>query len=363
MSDVNTQSASAGDDGQISLVEIMTRLKAYKKYLLKNWILVSVFLLAGVIGGVLRSVKSDPLYVAETTFVLDQGDNKMPNIGLASLALGANKAADLFNETSNIMWLYSTKLMIRKTLLTEVDSFKTKTLLVNWLIAGNQLQKKFDKNPALKNVHFKAGITDSTLSLQQNMILGTCVDLIRAKYLGIGEIKKTENIISVSISSKDELFAKAFAEQLVNNVNTYYIDTKTHKAAQEVNTLQQKADSFRKQMDVSMFQATRAVDAVPNANPMQQVLRVEPQRKQIDVQVSSTIYIEIMKNLEASKLALAKQTPIIQVIEEPVLPLSTKKPSLVLSVALGLILAFLAVAFVLEVKRRLTKQKQVIVQN
>lgn len=356
MSDVNTQTP----DGQISLVEIMARLKGYRKYLLKNWILVAVFLLAGAIAGVFRSVKSDPVYVAETTFVLDQGDNKMPNIGLASLALGTNKAADLFNETSNIMWLYSTKLMIRKTLLTEVDSFKTKTLLVNWLIASNQLQKKFDKDPNLKGVRFNAGITDSTLSLKQNMILGTCIDLIKAKYLGIGEIKKTENIISVSISSKDELFAKAFAEQLVNNVNSYYINTKTHKAAQEVNTLQQKADSFRRQMDVSMYQATRAIDAVPNANPMQQVLRVEPQRKQVDVQISSTIYVEIMKNLEASKLALAKQTPIIQVVEEPVLPLSSKKPSLVVSVILGLLVAFLAAAFVLEIKRQLTKKKQVI---
>ncbi len=113
-------------------------------------------------------------------------------------------------------------------------------------------------------------------------------------------------------------------------------------------------------MDVSMYQATRAIDAVPNANPMQQVLRVEPQRKQIDVQISSAIYTEIMKNLETSKFTLAKATPIIQVIEAPALPLSVVKPPLIKSTGLGIFLGFFIACIALEIKRLSAKIKQAI---
>ena len=60
------------------------------------------------------------------------------------------------------------------------------------------------------------------------------------------------------------------------------------------------------------------------------------------VQVLNTMYLELIKNLELSKLTLLKETPIIEVMDGPVLPLEDKKikPPVLIT-----LFAFLAILF------------------
>src|SRR5690606_34377321 len=91
-----------------------------------------------------------------------------------------------------------------------------------------------------------------------------------------------------------------------------------------------------------------AIDANPNANPAMAMLRVPSQRRQVDVQASAAIYQEVVKNLELSKIALRKETPLIQVIDEPILPLKKEKLGKAKGLILGGIIAgFLTVMFLL----------------
>tara|TARA_B100001778_G_C18009303_1_gene371513 strand:- start:144 stop:482 length:339 start_codon:yes stop_codon:yes gene_type:complete len=61
------------------------------------------------------------------------------------------------------------------------------------------------------------------------------------------------------------------------------------------------------------------------------------------VQVLNTMYIELIKNLELSKLTLLKETPIIEVMDGPVLPLEDKK---IKPLVLYLIFVFLAILLI-----------------
>jgi uncharacterized protein involved in exopolysaccharide biosynthesis len=56
------------------------------------------------------------------------------------------------------------------------------------------------------------------------------------------------------------------------------------------------------------------------------------------VEVLNAMYLEIVKNLELSKLTLLNQTPIIQIIDKPILPLEEEFKS---KTTLGLLGAFL----------------------
>ena len=56
------------------------------------------------------------------------------------------------------------------------------------------------------------------------------------------------------------------------------------------------------------------------------------------VEVLNAMYLEIVKNLEISKITLLNQTPIIQIIDKPILPLQIEKKSMAV---LGLLGAFL----------------------
>ena len=65
-----------------------------------------------------------------------------------------------------------------------------------------------------------------------------------------------------------------------------------------------------------------------------------------EVEVLNTMYLEIIKNLEISKMTLLNQTPIIQIIDKPILPLEEDKISKTLAGILGGFLGgFLLVCF------------------
>ena len=69
-------------------------------------------------------------------------------------------------------------------------------------------------------------------------------------------------------------------------------------------------------------------------------------RRQLDVQANTAILIQLVAQLEMAKVTLRKETPLIQVVDAPILPLEKDKPSKLLSMIIGgLIAAFLSVLY------------------
>src|SRR5690606_27420794 len=66
-----------------------------------------------------------------------------------------------------------------------------------------------------------------------------------------------------------------------------------------------------------------------------QVLRTPVQRSQFSAEANRAILMELIKNLEMAKMALRKETPLIQVIDYPVLPLKKEKLGKLNGVILG----------------------------
>jgi uncharacterized protein involved in exopolysaccharide biosynthesis len=141
---------------------------------------------------------------------------------------------------------------------------------------------------------------------------------------------------------------------LVENVNKFYLLTKTKKSIQNVQILQKQADSVKTVLGASIGGVASAIDATPNANPALISLRVPSQKKQIDVQTSSAIYGEIVKNLEVSKISLRQETPLIQVIDQPVLPLKVSKVGKVKGAAIGFVLAAILTMLAVILKKGLS---------
>ena len=55
------------------------------------------------------------------------------------------------------------------------------------------------------------------------------------------------------------------------------------------------------------------------------VKRVPSVNRQVDVQANTAILTELVKNLELAKVDLRKETPLIQIIDTPILPLPFEK--------------------------------------
>lgn len=338
----------------ITLKELILKLGKIYNYLLSKWPIVMCFgLLGGVLGFAYAHFKK-PLYTASTTFVLEEGD-RAGGIGqyaglatMVGLDLGGGTAGGIF-QGNNILELYRSRTMIEKTLLTEVDYRGKKQLLVDRYINFNELRKDWDKKPELAGIQFNKPMPFTRL---QDSVLGVIVNDIDKNYLRVVKPDKLLSIIKAEVRANDEFFAKAFNNEIVKNVNDFYIQTKTKKSIINVAILQQKADSISNVMDGAIYSGAAAMDATPNLNPTRQMQRTVPmQRSQFSAETNKAVLGELIKNLELSKIALRKETPLIQVIDEPVFPLVKEKTGRLKGIVVGGFLGGLIICLILIIKR------------
>jgi hypothetical protein len=76
-----------------------------------------------------------------------------------------------------------------------------------------------------------------------------------------------------------------------------------------------------------------------NANPIYAAPAVSAEISSRDKFVQSTIYAEIVKNLEISKTAMIQETPTVQVVDQPELPLNTNEQSWIIDALMGMVVA------------------------
>ncbi|MCR8560152.1 lipopolysaccharide biosynthesis protein [Mucilaginibacter sp. BJC16-A38] len=342
--------------GEISLDDLVKKSKRFTKYLRSKLLLIAMMGLLGLCVGLAYSIFKKPQYRAVYTFVLEEEDKGGLGqyAGLASLA-GVNiegGGGGIFHG-DNILELYKSRNMIEKTLLSTAMFNGKPQKIIDRYINFNKLRKKWEDKPELKNINFN-GNPDS-FNRQQDSIIIDLVDNINKTVLNVDKPDKKLSIIEVDVFSKDELFAKEFANNIVNTVNSFYILTKTKKQQQNVTILQKQTDSVKSVLNSSITGVASAADASPNANPALSVLRVPSQRRQVDVQISSAVYAEMIKNLELSKIQLRKETPLIQPIDTPVLPLFVNKLGKIKAAILGLVAGLFLCICWLTVKRVISK--------
>jgi uncharacterized protein involved in exopolysaccharide biosynthesis len=90
-------------------------------------------------------------------------------------------------------------------------------------------------------------------------------------------------------------------------------------------------------------------------NPAMNVRRAPSARLQVDVQANTAILTELVKQSELAKVALRKETPLIQVIDQPILPLEKEFLGKAMGIVIGGILAGFLTVLVL-IMRRIVKQ-------
>jgi hypothetical protein len=334
-----------GNDDELTIKDLIGKVSSAVKYVKSKWLIILTFATFCSLLGIAYAFIKKTSYTAVSTFVLDEGSKGgglSQYSGLASLAgidIGGGGGGGIF-QGDNILELYKSRVMIEKTLLSPLVIDGKKQLLIYRYIDFNKLREKWRDNPTLASVSFDGDPTH--FSRLQDSIVSDLVETFNRKLLSVNKLDKKLSIIRVDVTATDELFAREFNTKLVETVNDFYTQTKTKKSAQNIQVLQRQADSVKRVLGYSISSVASAVDAAPNANPAMSTLKVPSQKRQVDVQASGAIYGEIVKNLELSKISLRQETPLIQVIDQPVLPLPMSK----LGKAKGAVIGFAAGMFI-----------------
>jgi uncharacterized protein involved in exopolysaccharide biosynthesis len=332
---------------EITLKEVIQKISNWFKLIAKQWVFISIVVLVGVAAGVLLSIYQKPKYTAELTFALEEkaggGGGLGAYAGIASqfgIDVGTGGGGAFSGD--NMLELMKSRLLIQKTLLTKVKINNEEEQLVDRYINIKGYREKWNKNPELRALDFKKDSLQFTI--KQDSILLILVKSIKINDLIVSKNDKKLNIVTVKCTTNDELFSKYFTENLVKNVAEFYIETKTKKSRSNVELLQRRTDSVKSELDKEMYGA--AISQDQNLNAIRAQARVLGIKKQMNIQMLSAMYGELVKNLEVSKLALMREEPFIQVIDTPILPLMKDKLGIVKgSILGGLIFGFLALLF------------------
>jgi uncharacterized protein involved in exopolysaccharide biosynthesis len=339
------------DNDEISLKELIQKIQEWVAYLKTQWkIIIVIAALGGIIGFVYASFNK-PTYLATTTFVLEEdkggGGGLGGALGLASsfgLDLGGG-GGGLFTS-SNIIELMKSRLVVEKTLLNPVQVAGKEISLADYYIQFNELKEDWAKTPTLANINFPANADRTKFSLEQDSILQTISAGLIKKNLVIAQKDKKVSIISLTVKTESELFSKLFCEQLLKETSDFYIETKSKKSRLNVDILQRQADSIRAELNGAITGVATASDNVYNLNPAFNVKRTPSTRRQVDVQANTAILTQLVAQLELSKVSLRKETPLVQLIDRPILPLEKEKLGRLKSLVLGGFLAgFLTVLY------------------
>ncbi len=355
MTDQNTNSINnnhSADADEISLKELIQKIKEWVAYLKTKW---KIIFLAGLLGatiGVLYALFQKPTYKAVLTFALEEdkgsGGGLSGAMGLASsfgIDLGSSGGGAFAG--SNLMELMKSRLLVEKTLLNAVLVNGKTISLAEYYIQINELREKWSEKPALKNVQFLPNADRTNFTLQQDSILQTIFkSLTDLKSLTISQKDKKISITNIEVISESEKFAKVFCENLAKETSEFYIETKSKKSRLNVEILQKQTDSIREALNSAITGVASASDNVYNLNSALMVKRAPSTKKQVDVQANTAILTQLVAQLELSKVTLRKETPLIQVIDRPILPLEKDKVSKLKSLILGGFLAgFLTVLY------------------
>ena len=310
-----------------SLLNLINSIKDWFTYLLSNLkgivIITSIFLSLVLLFNYIKS----PVHYARTSFVLDSESSSNSIGDIASLASLAGINASSFIDASslfqidNIQELYRSNSMIKQTLLTDSDFGNERSLLINRLASNEKIDKKWDK----LNVDFSTYNSKSNNLRVHDSILNEVVKIIKEKYLLVDKPSRKTTILEIGFDHKDELFAKSFNENLVSIVNDFYFKTKTQKTGENLKILERQADSVKKVLDKSILFLAEKDQSIPNPNPLTKVSLVPYQKALVDVQANGAIYQQIVTQLELAKVTHRNNTPLIQIIDKPVLPLENSR--------------------------------------
>ena len=342
------------DNDEISLKELIFKIKEWFAYLKSKW---KIIILAGVIGGLIGltiAFFEKPTYKATLTFAMEEdkgggGGGLSGALGLASnfgIDLGGAGGGGAF-AASNLTELMKSRLIVEKVLLSPI-LFNGKTIsIAEYYVQINNLRKEWEKKPSLKNIQFLPNSDRNNFSLQQDSILQKIhKTLIDKDHLSIMQKDKKVTILSIDVISEDEIFSKIFCESIAKETSDFYVETKSKKARINTDVLQKQVDSVRYELNGAITGVAAEADNVYNLNPAFNIRGAASKKKQIDVQANTAILTNLVVQLELAKITLRKETPLIQLIDRPILPLTKEKFGKLKSMILGGFLAgFLTVLY------------------
>jgi hypothetical protein len=286
----------------------------------KNWLLLA--LVMGALAGTGYAWMKKTTYTARLTFVVEDAKSSGGSLisalaGQFGLDVGGMAGGNGVLAGDNVLELLKSRSLLKKTLLTPAQDGKMKMTLADRYVAVYGLQEKWNDVTGGKKIVFTPGTEDRLT----DSLLQTIIKRLLEKELRIAKTDKKLGFFELEATTRDEYLSQQLCERLLQVTTDFYVDTKTSRLKANIDRLQRRADSLGVVLDNKTYATAEATQRLLDANPAYASPQVDAEISTRNKYLQATVFAEIVKNLEISKTALLQETPTVQVVDRPEMPL------------------------------------------
>jgi len=311
-------------DTNYDLRDFILMVKNYFYYYLrKSWfILLCTLIFTTAAAYYVKSYKS--FYTAKAVFMTNS-DSGSPLGGIMQLAgrfgfSTGNREIDC----EKIVELLGTRNLVLNAMMTEKEVNGKKDLLIN--LYEEMMAGESDNNDTLHHLQKKS--IDS-LTYKDNIIATRVYNHVIKKQLRSSSSKN--GLVSVTFSCPDQFFATAFVNTLMDNTVDFYVRKKVEQQQFAFNYIKKQVDSLKTRLNNKEYQLSKWYDnryrdlKAGSMGATEYIDKVDLDR---EVEILSIAYAEGLKNMELARMNLIGNTPVIQILDRPLIPLEEQKPFL-----------------------------------
>lgn len=333
---------------KLQLSDLVNASKRWLHFYAGSWKLNSLIVFITVFAGLLFAFLQVKKYQAKVSFIIEAKSSGMPS-GLSGLAssfgvnLGNLSGGESLLAGDNFFEIIRSRDLMEKVLYSKYydrersDSFP----LINRYLASTGLDKKWKSNVnGFDAVSFSSDSMDAQQTSLKDSLMGEVCQRIIEKNLQSDHQNKQGSVLFVATTTEDPLFSALFTERLVAQARDWFINLKTGIAMANLQQFQRRADSLHNLIARQTYNT--ASEQILNPNEAFKTALVPVEISQRERLIQQTMYAEVVKNLEFSRMSLSSQTPVVHILDRPHLPLKGQQRSLtmILSIAVALGLLF-----------------------
>lgn len=144
-----------------------------------------------------------------------------------------------------------------------------------------------------------------------------------SKRISAGADKKTD-LISVQVMMQDPMVAAIVADSVVSKLQEFMIQYQTSKARHDLNNSQMLLKKATAEYDIAMDELAKAQDQNRNLISRSAMIHVDNLSNKRNL--AYNLYQQLASQVEVCKLKVQEDTPVVTVLDPPLVPIKAKSP-------------------------------------
>ncbi len=330
------------EENSFSLSEAIASAKTYlREIIFKSWIMV---ILACLLGYYLyNSKKNQPVtYTAMYSFIVNESSAPQMSSGLGDIANNLGFGGAMLQD--RLLELVKSRRIVRAALLRKVEVDGKLDYLANHFIETQGYREAWKKNDNKKLMDFR--FTHDSIehfSLVENSLMNQFHSAISKRFVTASV--SPGQITYLTVVSNNEDFSYQLIDCIYKEMSNFLQSNLLENRLETYKKLKKRVDSLSGTVSGAESGLARKFDG--ELATVRYETQIRQQRMQKELEKNYSDYFASLSSLDAVQFSLSGSKPMLQAVDEPVLPLSADVPdakqSLIIGVVAGIFLGLIII--------------------